>query len=258
MHRKLQLVAVLLLTGATAFGQFHFGHRKSESYHRSDVEWLWEYGPSDTAKDGQENELVRDLRFQPMLTQYFTAPQTFWGNPGHYKSLPETVLDFLSVPDKVVAEDNRYVSISGCVFHFCPSRGLLWVDLNSKNTLMVFAAIDWIRDSKTTSQPGAEYTLWLFPDHPLSPDATAENRIPPALIHSIARWSAEPLAGSGIVQNITHVILVDPDGTPHQLPISAVGVTPSKSITTNTAATAAKPGIVPADKPSEVKDPNQP
>jgi hypothetical protein len=31
---------------------------------------------------------------------------------------------------------------------------------------------------------------------------------------SIARWAAEPLPGSGIVQNITHAILVDPDGTP--------------------------------------------
>ncbi len=48
---------------------------------------------------------------------------------------------------------------------------------------------------------------------------------------SIARWTAAPLAGSGIVQNITHAILVDPDGTPHEVPPSALGVQPPPSPT---------------------------
>jgi len=42
---------------------------------------------------------------------------------------------------------------------------------------------------------------------------------------AIARWAAQPLPGSAIVQNITHAILVDPDGTPHQVaPAGDVGV----------------------------------
>jgi hypothetical protein len=237
MRRTLQFAAVLLFTIAgTAPAQIHLPGTKEKDktakYHRSDVEWLWEYGPSDTDKDGRENALVQDERFRPMLAQYFTAPQTFWGNGigGKYRSLDATILDHLSVPDKVLSDDNRYLTISGCVIHFCPARGMLWVDLNAHDPLMVFSAIDWIKDNKTTAQPDAEYTLWIFPNQPLSPTGGA-NRIPPALTRSLGRWTAQPMAGSGIVQNITHAILVDPDGTPHELPIATVGVTPPKALT---------------------------
>jgi len=234
MRRLLHLAAALLFAATTTHAQFHLpgSKNKPEKVHKSDAEWLWQYGPSDTDKEGRENELVQDPRFRPMLAQYFTAPQTFWGNGtgGKYRPLADTALDFLSVPDKVLADDNRYLSISGCVVHFCPSRGLLWVDLNAREPLLIFSAIDWIRDSKTTTQPEAEYTLWIFPNQPLNPESTGTNRIPPAFTKSVARWSAQPLAGSGIVQNITHAILVDPDGTPHELPIATVGVTTPKAL----------------------------
>ncbi|WP_263383826.1 hypothetical protein [Granulicella arctica] len=234
MRRTLQLAAAILLTAATAHAQFHLPGAKDKpaKVHKSDLEWLWQYGPSDTDKEGRENDLVQDGRFRPMLAQYLTATQTFWGNPvnGKYRPLADTALDHLSVPDKVIADDNRYLSISGCVVHFCPSRGLLWVDLNAREPLLAFAAIDWIRDSKTTAQPEAEYTLWIFPNRALNPEPGSPDRIPPALIASIARWSAQPLAGSGIVQNLTHAILVDPDGAPHELPIATVGVKVPKAL----------------------------
>jgi hypothetical protein len=88
--------------------------------------------------------------------------------------------------------------------------------------------VDWIRDSKTTSQPDAEYTLWLFGNETFGLAADAPNPVPAALKHSISRWTKEPLAGSGIVENITHAIVVDPDGTPHQVPIASLGITPPK------------------------------
>lgn len=233
MRRLLQLAA-FLLAAATAHAQFHLpGKGPAKDKHpKSDVEWLWQYGPADNAKEGRENDLVQDTRFRPMLDQYLKAPQTFWGNAtnGRYRSLADTALDHLSVPDKVLADENRYLSISGCVIHFCPARGLLWVDLNAREPLMVFSAIDWIKEGKTVTQPEAEYTLWIFPNQVFSPESTGVNRIPPALTRSLARWSAQPLAGTGIVQNITHAILVDPDGTPHELPIAAVGVTPPKAL----------------------------
>ena len=47
-----------------------------------------------------------------------------------YRSLANTALDHLSVPDQVLADDNRYITITGCVVHFCPARGMLWVDLD--------------------------------------------------------------------------------------------------------------------------------
>ena len=93
-----------------------------------------------------------------------------------YKSLADTALDFLSVPDKVLADENRYVTITGCVYRFCPARGLLWVDLGSPHPLVVFAAIDWIKDNKTPDQPDAEYTLWVFANHSHRPRAHSRQR----------------------------------------------------------------------------------
>ena len=124
-------------------------------------------------------------RFRPFLDQFLTAPQTFWGSPinGKYRSLASTALDHLTVPGSVLADDNRYISISGCVVHFCPARGLLWIDLNGSHHLVVFAAIDWIKADKPTSDPAAEYTLWLFPNDPLTissgPAAAAHSTRPP-------------------------------------------------------------------------------
>jgi len=232
-RRALQLAATLLLMATTGLSVRISAQmptpgppppqtsapadHKNKKPLKENVEWLWQYSPPPA--DGRENQLVLDTRFQPFLAQYLTAPQTFWGNAKTgYKTLADTALDFLSVPDKVLADDNRYLSITGCVFRFCPARGLLWVDLNGPHPLVVFNAIDWIKDSKTPDQPGAEYTLWVFPNHPLDPE-----HIPAALVHSIARWTAHPPQGNKEIQQIHNAILVDPDGTPHDVPPASLG-----------------------------------
>ena len=167
MRRLLQLAAALLL----------IDHARARALSRSqaspkpapeNVEWIWQYTPDDTNKQGRENDLVQDDRFRPFLDQFLTAPQTFWGTPvnGKYRSLASTALDHLTVPGSVLADDNRYISISGCVVHFCPARGLLWIDLNGTHHLVVFAAIDWTKQGTPTSDPAAEYTLWVFPNQP--------------------------------------------------------------------------------------------
>jgi len=219
MRRALQLALFLLtLTPMLAPAQISSPQIKKEKKQpKENLEWMWQYSPPPA--DGRENQLVLDTHFRPFLAQYLTAPQTFWGSPKTgYKPLDETALDYLSVPDKVLADDNRYLSITGCVFRFCPARGLLWVDLGIPHPLVAFAAIDWIKDSKTPSEPGAEYTLWIFANHPIDPD-----HIPPALTHSVARWTAQPPSGSTVIQQITHAILVDPDGTPHQIQPATIG-----------------------------------
>lgn len=227
MRRLLQFAAALLFMAILAPAQIHSPQiNKKEKPQRENVEWLWQYTPAPPDTNGRENDLVQDPHFAPFLEQFLTAPQTFWGVPinGRYRSLPNTALDHLTVPDKVIADDNRYISITGCVVHFCPARGLLWVDLNGSHHLVVFAAIDWIKEGHPTADPAAEYTLWLFPNQPLSATGTVVHA-PLALTKAIARWTAKPLPGSGIVQNITHAILVGPDGTPHEIAPSALGVT---------------------------------
>ncbi len=229
--RRICSMALLALAATAACAQFHSsqidGVKKRDKKHYSDAEWMWQYSPPPA--DGRENDLIQDAKFRPFLEQNLTAPQSFWGVQGtKYKPLAETAMDFLSVPGKVIADEDRYLTITGCVFHFCPARGMLWVDLNAPpraGNLVVFAAIDWIRDSKTTSQPDAEYTLWLFPNQAFGVTPDAPNQIPAALIHSISRWTKEPLAGSGIVERVTHAIVVDPDGKPHEVPVAKLGIT---------------------------------
>ena len=201
---------------------------KKQKRPTTDLEWMWQYTPP--PEGGREHELLQDPHFEPFVQQYFTAPQSFWGpgseskNPDPrsalHKPLAAVVQDFLAVPGPVFADENRYVSVTGAVRHFPTSRGLIFADLNGNTPLVVFAAIDWIRDSNAVSDPEAQYTLWLFPDRaPGQP--SAPNNLPPALVHALTRWMATPLAGSGIVQKITAAILVDADGTPHQIPVPA-------------------------------------
>ena len=212
MRRYLQLAVILLLAaGAVTTNANIFTHKEKKP--KENVEWLWQYGPPPA--EGRENALVLDPRFRPFLAQYLTAPQTFWAKN---KTLADTALDFLSVPGKVIADQNRYLSITGCVFRFCPDRGLLWVDMGLPRPLIVFAAINWIQQNKTPNQPGAQYTLWVFSNNAIDPD-----HIPAALKRSIARWTAEPPLGSTILQTITTAILVDPEGKPLQIAPAAVG-----------------------------------
>ena len=202
----------------------HQATKKSKQ--KGDLEWMWQYGPPPAG--GREHDLIQDPHFESFRHEYFKAPQSFWGPQNgdpkdpQRRSLSDTVYDFLAVPGQVYADNNRYITATGCVFHFCPSRGLIFADLENPQPLVVFAAIDWIRDSHTTTEPDAEYTLWIFPNQ--NPGTVLDpTRLPPALVHSLVRWMGAPMAGSGIVQKVTAAILVDPDGTPHQIPVPMEG-----------------------------------
>ena len=204
---------------------------KKEKRQPADLEWMYQYSPPPA--DGREHELIQDPAYRPFLARYFTAPQSFWGpqptdpkSPVH-KSLAETVDDFLTIPGKVLVDDNRYLSVSGAVRRLPTERGFVFVDLNAPNAkrsekepLVLFAAIDWIRDAKTPTEPGAEYTLWIFPNQ-VPGTSQAPYSLPPAVLRALGRWMAEPLAGSGLVQKITHAIVVDVDGMPHEIAVPA-------------------------------------
>lgn len=179
-----------------------------------DLSWLWKFAKP--APGADENVLAIDPRFQPLLRRYFTAPQGFWGKDS---SVAETAKDFLTGPPGVVISDeNRYISADACVQHFCPDRGLLWIDLGQPHPLLVFAAIDWISDNKTIDQADATYTMWVFSNRALDP-----GHVPPALRRSIDRWTTQPSPGAEALQNITRVFVVDPDGTPHPVSPARLG-----------------------------------
>ena len=205
---------------------------KKQKKRAGELEWLWQYSPPPA--EGREHELIQDPHFHDFLDQYFTAPQSFWGPHADdpqgraRKSLAETVYDFLTIPGQVIADENRYITATGSVFHFRTSRGLIFADLNSKDPLVAFAAIDWVRDSRPTTDPEAEYTLWIFTNKPLFAkplpgSAESAFHLPPPLERSVSRWVVQPLPGTGTVQKIREAILVDPDGTPHKISVPGAG-----------------------------------
>ena len=230
MRHSLQLAA-LLLTATTLYAQIHMpqlSHKEKDK--GEDVSWLAPY--ANPSPDGRGSELTRDSRFKLFLRDHLTAHQVFWNEN---ESLADTAIEFLGVPGQVVLDDNRYFSFDGCVPHFCPSRGLLFVDIGTPHPLVVFVAIDWVKDNKVPGQTGAEYTLWLFSNRALNiaggtDDANTEH-VPPALIHTISRWAAQPTSGSTVLPNITHTVLVDPTGTPLQVPPASLGITPASKQT---------------------------
>jgi hypothetical protein len=226
MRHSFQLAA-LILTASMAYAQIHMpqlSHKEKDK--GEDVSWLAPY--ANPTPEGRGDELTHDSRFKVFLRDHLTAHQIFWNEN---ESLGDTAIEFLGVPGQVILDDNRYFSFDGCVPHFCPSRGLLFVDLGTAHPLVVFVAIDWVKDNKVPGQTGAEYTLWLFSNRPLTIDSAANEagveHVPPALIHTISRWAAQPTAGTIVVPNITNTVLVDPTGTPHQVPPASLGIAPA-------------------------------
>ncbi|MDE3104371.1 MAG: hypothetical protein KGK08_04265 [Acidobacteriota bacterium] len=216
MRRPLQLACLSVALAAVAAAQFHLpqhlGHSKAQG---EDTSWLGQYASPEP--DGRAGELLHDYRFKEFLRDHLKAPQSFWNDN---ESLADTAFEFLSTPGRVLLRDNRYLAVDGCVPHFCPSRGLLFVDLGSPHPLVAFAAVDWTRDNHSTTQPGAEYTLWLFADQQLATDA-----LPAPLTAALTQWSGATATGSDRPQNITNLFLVDPDGTPHPVAPAAAGLT---------------------------------
>jgi hypothetical protein len=211
LRRTLQLAAAfgMMATAAGVCAQLPLKRSKPAV---EDLSWMWQYTKPSSHSSGA---LTGDPRFSEFVTKNFTAPQSFWDKD---KPLPETVEDFLALPGAIVAEENRYLSVDGCVAHFCPDRGMMWIDLGVAHPLAVFAAIDWISENRPTDQVGSAYTMWVFSNRTLSPD-----HIPAPLTRSIARWTGHPSSGATDLQNITRVFFVDPDGTPHPVTPNTIG-----------------------------------
>ena len=219
MRRTLQLAAAVLLIAAAPGVRAQI-HLRQEKPATEDLSWMWQY--AQPVPNGNAIALLRDSRFKPLLQQHLTAPQTFWSKG---KSLSDTALEYLTSPLTVRADNNRYLIATGCVREFCPNRGLLWIDLGRPHPLVVFAATNWIPDNKATDQAGANYTLWIFASRALDPA-----RLPQALTRSIVPWAVEPLA-DGTLEQIASVILVDPDGQPHQIQPADIGIDQTKQQT---------------------------
>ncbi len=185
----------------------------------ADDQWLWQY-----AAPSNKPALLADPRFYALLSDNLKAPQAFWGTG---ISLSDAAQTFLAGPGTVVSNDNRHITITGCVTdivtdgkyaHCSRQRGVLYADLGERSPLLVFAALRWNEQGRATDEPGAPFTLWVFPSREL--DA---HQLPQPLKDSFSAFTR----GDGCKQNnITNVIIVDPTGVPHILGTLEAGVMP--------------------------------
>lgn len=176
------------------------------------LQWLWPFAKPEPT--GRASDLRLDPRFHAILSANFHQPQAMWGNtdPARTQPLDAIIPLFLSRYGTVTTQDNRYISIDGCVPSFCPAHGLLWIDLGTPHPLMVFAAVNWPAEGHTTDESSASYNLWLFSNHVLS---AAELPLP--LTEAIAHWDARLAAAHRLVPHIQHATLVEPGGAPYAL-----------------------------------------
>jgi hypothetical protein len=174
------------------------------------LQWLWHY--THPAPIGEAASLRIDARFQSFLQDSFKQPQSMWGPPNSQEPLATIIPLFLDQYGAVIATDNRYITIDGCVPTFCAASGLLWIDLGRPHPLAVFAAVNWDPKAHTPDQPAADYNLWLFANHQLDADA-----LPLALTQAIAHWDIRLAAAHRLVPHIAHALLVEPDGSPFAL-----------------------------------------
>jgi hypothetical protein len=211
MRSLLQLAAILALTGVTIThaqitnpntlvapaprNPAHTAPRDTP-----DLQWLWQY-----AKPSNKPSLLADPRFTTLLRDNLKAPQAMWGTG---LTLSDAAQTFLAGEGTITETGNRYLTITGCVLDHCPQRGLLWIDLNERNPLIVFSALRWNEEGHTTDEQAATFTLWLFPNRALDPA-----QLPEALKQSLDKWTLGK--GDCTARHISLAIVVDPDGTPH-------------------------------------------
>jgi hypothetical protein len=247
MRTTLHLAALLIITATTTRAQVSNPDkliapppRNPAIQHTApadNLQHLWQF--THPAPIGQANNLRVDARFQSFLRDAFPQPQSMWGPPNSQEPLATIIPLFLSQYGAVTADNNRYITIDGCVPSFCAASGLLWIDLGHPHPLAVFAAVNWDPEAHTTDQPQADYNLWLFANHPLDADA-----LPLALTQAIAHWDARLATAHRLVPHIAHALLVQPDGTPVALNPEQAGantISPQPDTTTTTAATDASP-----------------
>jgi hypothetical protein len=181
-----------------------------------DFQWLWQF--TRPAPIGRANDLRLDARFQSLLQDSFKQPQSMWGPPNTHEPLATIIPLFLTQYGTVISEQNRFLTVDGCVPSFCAASGLLWIDLGTPHPLTVFAAINWDPEAHATDQPAADYNLWIFSNHQLDADA-----LPLALTQAIAHWNVRLASAHRLVPYIAHALLVEPDGSPVPLDPAMAG-----------------------------------
>jgi len=184
-----------------------------------DAAWVRTFaaaGPPSTsgAGIGDEGHLFGDSRFTALLRASFPQKQWFWYDHWKLTSLPDTIQVFMGVPGNEVLDDNRYVTLDGCVPHDCDmNRGTMWIDTEPNPAVLIFAAINPISSNK----PPFKSHLWIYSSRKLN-----WQQIPAPYLSSLHRWLAtigavQYMGTSGYRYNFSLATVVQPNGVMEDL-----------------------------------------
>jgi hypothetical protein len=111
-----------------------------------DFSWLMS-----EVKKNPDGQLVRDPRFGAMLVTIVPDAQL------EQESLRGALKKSVWLPDDPKIIDDRYIVISGCEPHNCGNRGLVWIDIATKQAI---AMTGGVLASKTTDPSKIPTAFW--------------------------------------------------------------------------------------------------
>ena len=159
-------------------------------------------------------------QFRALMQSSFHQRQTFWRDHGKFSSLPELVMDFLGVPEGVTLDQDRFVTLDGCVPHACSARGMVWIDTRGNGKpLVIFVAPQDVSTAETDKR--AFQHLWLF-----SSDELNWQKMPPQFEASLSRWygSYQETWAKYYRIDALMLTLVEPSGLMNDLPPGLLGL----------------------------------
>jgi hypothetical protein len=174
-----------------------------------DLAWVRTF----TSADKKNSDNKWDPRFRALIKQSFDQRQTFWRDHGRFLTLPELVMEFIGIPEGVSLEQDRFVTMAGCVPHACSARGMVWIDTKGTGRpLVLFVAPQDVSTEQTEKR--ALQHLWVFSSVELN-----WQKMPPQFEASFARWYRSYRATWAQYYQLDGVMvtLVEPSGLSYDL-----------------------------------------
>ncbi len=174
-----------------------------------DLDWARAFASPD--KKDADNKW--DPQFQALMQSSFHQRQTFWRDHGRFSTVPELVTEFLGVPEGVKLDQNRFVTMDGCVPRACSARGIVWIDTRgSGKPLVIFVVPQDV--STTETNKNVLQHLWLFSSNELN-----WQKMPPQFKTSLLQWY-ELYQATWVKyysMDVRMVTLVEPSGLTYDL-----------------------------------------
>jgi hypothetical protein len=211
--KTLSIAAMLLASfAASCIAQPQHTQSKTAPQVQTDAEWARHYAPDCSANSqncGFAGGIIWDPHFLALLRHSLPQSESWWVNDHRsHSSVTNVVLEFLGIPESSSFDDNRYLTVAGCVPHVCTVKGMIWIDTGTNPSTVLFVA----EDAATGRNAG--YRLWLYSSKPMNLGA-----LPSDFLSSLTHWhtAIAATAPSYFPQTIALVTLVQPNGLERDL-----------------------------------------